>query len=398
MRFFFMSQLLMYLILASPSAYPFRGCLVLFWLWFSIQHLPFAIFGALWQAYSLGARLAWHPFILDSHLRCDPHFWFVCTSDKANIFVEFLQRTTFGQMADSVRSKTFERCQSWHPVWGNLAYSLIMGGKPDDLLKSLYKNLGFMHVLVVSGSQFSLLAIWLKFICRLPATLLYAAGIIDWRKFRPLLFMAEFMSVLGLLIYLLACGASPPCQRAFLQQSSIFIRTWFLAPRPSRAIQSQTPQIFGLQALLFAESWFSLSNFLSWGAVLSLRLFQKSRQLIAQLKTSLSIQLLSLAVFSRISLSALLFDFFVSPLWDLLLAVCLVSILIPEVHVRYLIAAGLDFFHGRLWALDAWQIEVFGSSALLLRPAVAWWGRITAGLIFAGLVLPTRAVHRFEKR
>ncbi|RYD94348.1 MAG: hypothetical protein EOP54_17670 [Sphingobacteriales bacterium] len=247
---------------------------------------------------------------------------------------------------------------AWHPFWGAFAFSLIMGGQPEERLKSLYKSLGFLHVLVISGSQFTLLAAWLRTLMRWPAHILYSSLIVDWKIFRSLALIADFLSLLGLLVYLLACGASPPCQRAFLQQVLMSGRKWCGPPRYKGKGSRAEGVLFRSQMMLFPDAWFSLSNLLSWGAVSALSMFHKTRSFTAQLKTSLGIQLLSLAIFSRLSISALLLDFFLTPFWDVLLVICLAGIFVPELSIQTTLIRVLDYFHDGLWVIEAWQDEV----------------------------------------
>lgn len=391
MRFFLQSQILMYLFLACPGSMLYRLGLLGFWLGSSLGNPWSALFGALWQFYSL------HPgpwvwtgmkfFSLASHLDCDARFWFICNSQEGSLLLRFLSTSQLGAAAQWIREWTERLCLAWHPLWGKLAFSLIMGGRPEDSLKGLYRSLGFLHVLVISGSQFSILSKWLKNICQAPVFALYSLVLIDWRGFRALNFLADFVTLVGLTIYLLACGVSPPCQRAYIQHLYEFLQKWFWVSRVFKKPSSTGAWVFQAQALLFPTQWFSLSTLLSWGAVYSLKFFGSTRNYFTQLRISLSIQLLSLGMFSRLSIASLLFDFFVSPVWDILLFVCLAGIFIPELHLQMGMTMALNYFHESLWKLDLWQTALFGSSTLSFRASVAWWGRLSAVLLFAWLFL-----------
>ncbi len=401
MRSFLWSQILTYLVCVCPGAPAYRLILLGFWIGTSYARPAPALLAAVWQISTLypEASLSMWPDFLQGHpanLLCDGRFWFICSSPLPSPVTTFLLGTKLGCGAAFLRTWVERFCLDWHPLWGNLAFSLLMGGTPDGRLKSLYRNLGFLHVLVISGSQFSLLSKWLRHLCRLPINLVYALALIDWRLFRPLVFCADCVTLLGLLVYLLACGASPPCQRAFLEQLYQFFKKWLWPPpvRPALFLGgrgSSGPWIFQAQALLFPSQWFSLSNLLSWGAVYSLKAFGRSRNYAAQLRVSISIQLLSLAVFSRLSLASLLFDFLVSPLWDILLIVCLLGIFLPELHLQNGMILALNFFHDGLYSLDRWQGLIFGSSSLSFRPLAASWGRLAAALLFVWLLLASQA-------
>jgi predicted membrane metal-binding protein len=388
---FLSAQILSFLILASPGPDAFRLALGLLWLWTFVRAPLWVAAGTIWQVHSLIPLETWHwSFLYESNpanLRCDPRFWFLCSSPRASLIVGYLSQSALGQAAEQLRTFVQDYCFAWHPLWGNLAMSLLMGGKPDERLKVLYKNLGFLHVLVISGSQFTLLASWMSLALRTPVIALYASTLIDWRQFRPLSLMVDLLNLLLLLIYLLACGASPPCQRAFLEQSHKVFRRWLAKPESLQKIRGTALWVFTAQALLFPTEWFSLSTLLSWGAVYSLKFFAKARSFSAQLRVSLSIQLLSLAIFARLSIASLLLDFFVAPIWDLLLFVCLLGIFAPALELQNGMTIVLDFFHEILWQIDRWQIEIFGSSALSLRPEFASWGRLLAGLVLVSIFL-----------
>lgn len=388
---FLYAQILSFLILASPGPDLFRLLLILFWFWGACRSPLWALAGTLWQVQSLLPFEHWQLSLFfesnPANLRCDPRFWFLCSSPRSSLLVNYLSQTDLGHAARELHAFVEGYCLAWHPLWGNLAMSLVMGGKPDERLKGLYKNLGFLHVLVISGSQFSLLARWLSFALRAPAVALYASSVIDWRQFRPLSLLVDILNLLLLLVYLLACGASPPCQRAFLEQGHGFYKKWLASPDPARRSGGSALWVFTAQALLFPTEWFSLSTLLSWGAVYSLKFFAEARSFSAQLRVSISIQLLSLAIFSRLSIASLLLDFFVSPIWDILLFVCLLGIFAPALELQNGMTTALDFFHGILWQIDRWQMEVFGSSALSFKPSVSAWGRLGACLILIWLFL-----------
>ncbi|RYZ60126.1 MAG: hypothetical protein EOP07_01895 [Proteobacteria bacterium] len=399
---FLYAQILSFLILASPGPDAFRLVLILFWFFGLIRAPLWTLAGTMWQLESLIPFEHWQWCILfesnSANLRCDPRFWFLCSSPRPSLFVQYLSQTDLGHAAQQLRAFVEGYCLAWHPLWGNLAMSLVMGGKPDERLKGLYKNLGFLHVLVISGSQFSLLARWTAFVLKAPAVVLYASSVIDWRQFRPLSLIVDVLNLLLLLVYLLACGASPPCQRAFLDQSHSVYQRWLAKPDPQNRGRGTALWVFTAQALLFPTEWFSLSTLLSWGAVYALKLFAESRSFSAQLRVSLSIQLLSLAIFSRLSIASLLLDFFVSPVWDILLFVCLLGIFAPVLELQNGMTLALDFFHEILWQVDRWQALVFGSSALSFRPEFSAWGRLGASLIlvwlFINFVRPTPSARR----
>lgn len=388
MLFFFIAQALTFLLLVCPGSMAYRLVLLVLLIRLFKRH-PLHTFGAfLWQIASVSPGLfsmdfeAWTQNAPIIQLRCDKRFWFICSGPELSIFVQFFSETQLGKLAAVVRDFVEERCHSWDNVWGGLAFSMLMGGAVDSELKGLYRQLGFLHVLVISGSQFSLISRWLGYALSKPFQVFYALTIIDWRVFRNLRFLSDFVLQVALLIYLLACGATPPCQRAFLEQNCRMLTRW------NRSFDRPLAQwnIFSLQAFLFPESWFSLSNVLSWGAILSLKYFFLSKSLIGQLRVSLAIQLLSLALFARISLTSLYLDFFISPLWDLFLFISLAAILVPELGLQEVFSEFLRIIHEGLARIDLSQAQFFGSSLLVIRQDFSAVSRVTAAIAFVFLI------------
>ncbi len=376
MGFFFAAQFLCYLSYAGPHTAGFRGVLLVFLVLAARGNPLAALSGALWELLNLGA----HPA-----LRCDPKFWFVCSNAQPGMILIYLTGTPIGRIAMHLQVYFEGLCLAWHPLWGRLASSLLMGGQAADDFKSLYKNLGFLHVLVISGSQFVLLSQALAWFTRLPLRGFYALRLLRWPNFRWLSLFMDLAILAALLLYLLACGTTPPCQRAFLSLAHRSYGIWLKPPRPSqgRPAPSSAVRVFWWQALLFPEACFSLSSLLSWGAALSLQIFRGARRWSAQLKISLLIQLLNLALFGRLSLASLCLDFFISPLWDLLLFLCLAAVLILWPPLQNAIASGLDFLHQSLLLMDRWEWQTFGSSALGFRAEIGPWGSTLALTLFA---------------
>ncbi|RYZ73031.1 MAG: hypothetical protein EOP09_02405 [Proteobacteria bacterium] len=381
---FFLAQIMSYILLVCPGSDSYRLVLALP-LCLMLLSSPLAtIAGVAWQSYSLDPNFAFHaahsPII---QLRCDQKFWFICENKAINPIIHLFSTLPIGEAAIILRDTVHDRCLAWDKQWGPFLFSLIMGGTAPQNLKVLYRNLGFLHVLVISGSQFSLISEWLDRILSKPFQLLYASTALNWKQYRESRLLIDILLQLILLIYLLACGATPPCQRAFLEHSQRIYQRWLGQPEA----RSSHMGVMQVQLLIFPETFFSLSNFLSWGAITSLRALAKTRTLFAQLRTSACIQLLSLALFSRISLSALVLDFFLAPLWDYLLFAAVFVVLCPQEHIPDLIAESLDQIHRGLLQLDQWQTQIFGSASLALKEEFVHSGRIGAALIFAGVIV-----------
>lgn len=388
------SHIITYLFWVNPGSDLSRWFLILLLLPIFLKHPLLCSLGIFWQSFSLlpsTYSYSWdfRPLL---ELRCDEKFWFVCTSNEESSFVRLLMRTRLFEGALALRAFVEARTQAWDPVWGPMAFSLLMGGEVDRDIKNLYRNLGFLHVLVVSGSQFSLLSRLVENLLIKPVSALYALTIIRWKVFRELKFLFDLGLQIFLVTYLLATGATPPCQRAFLVSFSEVLARWYLKP----AVSLKTQDIFLWQLLLFPASWFSLSNALSWGAVLCLKLYQEKKTFLSQLRTSSAIQCLNLAFFSRISLSALAFDFFLAPLWDFLLVAALSAIFSQNLAMGGLLSEVLNLIHDTLGKIERWQVEVLGSSSLTFHSLFEKPGRVAAVLIFVGLILPLFSLPKDE--
>lgn len=399
---FFAAQALSYLVLVCPGSTAYRLVLVMILLGLVIKAPLLSLLAMLWQSYSLSPSLLanglddWIAYAPIVQLRCDQTFWFICSNPEPNFFTSYLDTTLLGSAANRLREFVEERCFDWDPIWGGLAFSMLMGGVVDGELKGLYRQLGFLHVLVISGSQFSILSRWLDYAIAKPAQFLYAMTAIDWRWYRHFKLFSDFLLATVLLIYLLACGATPPCQRAFLEHGGRIVTRWIGSPETW--INSAT--VFTLQALIFPQTWFSLSNALSWGAILCLKYFRRTKSLADQFRASIAIQLLSLSLFGRISLSALYLDFFIAPLWDFLLFISIAAILVPELGLQSLFSDALSYIHSGLTKIEQMQTLIFGGSLLSFRQNLSFGGRVAAAFtfvfIFRGYLRvsrPQRAPH-----
>lgn len=319
----------------------------------------------LWQSYFLlpddfSPQWDHRPLL---QLRCEYPYWFICKSQEGDWFSKALMQTKLNTIALSLRDFVEFKVLQWDMVWGPMVMSLLFGGEVDRDLKLLYRNLGFLHVLVVSGSQFTLLSKLVELVISKPLNLLYALTAIKWRVFRIFKYLFDFFLQIFLIIYLLASGSTAPCQRAFLVAFTEVLGRWYFRP----LFRFKTSHIFGLQMLLFPNSWFTLSNCLSWGAVLCLSLYNRKKTLVNQLRTSSAIQVLNLAFFGRVSISALMLDFFLAPLWDFLLIAALLAIFAQDLNLGALLSEVLNQIHSLLAKIENWQTEYLGSTALSVK-------------------------------
>lgn len=397
---FFSAQALSYLILVCPGSMSYRLVLVTILLSLIIRNPFLSLLAVLWQGYSLSPSLLangledWISYAPLVQLRCDQTFWFICSSSEPNLLTSYLFTTPLGSAASWLRDFVEGRCFAWDPIWGGLAFSMLMGGVVDGELKGLYRQLGFLHVLVISGSQFSILSRWLDFVIGRPSQIFYAMTLIDWRAYRHVKLFSDFVLGIALLVYLLACGATPPCQRAFLDHGGRIVTRWLRGPEASL----NAPTVFALQALFFPQTWLSLSNVLSWGAILCLKYFGHTKSIADQFRASMAIQLLSLSLFGRISLSSLYLDFFIAPLWDILLFVSIAAILVPELGLQGLFSESLAYIHSGLAKIEQWQTLIFGGSLLALRHNLSFGGRVAAAFSLAFIFRRSLRVSRGLQR
>ncbi len=344
------------------------------------------LIGLCWQVFSFleFSSLSSLPKL---HLpRCDSNFWFICVSRESPFWLELIMSSTLALQAESFRNFLESRFNSWNVEWGPLAYSMIAGGEALHETQRLYKNLGQVHVLVVSGSQFLWLSQTLNFLFHSPLNLAYTLTFIRSKAFQSLRLLCDGLVFLLLLAYLIVCGVTPPCQRAFLGKGQQLCGMWMFPP----FLKVSWFQLFCLQMILFPNSWFTMSNVLSWGAVLCLLAYSDDKVLSVSsiFYSSLAIQSLCLLWFNQLSVASLLFSAILAPIWVLLLFSSLLIAIFP--HKIFLTFATIIFSKTHLFLekIDLVQAGIFGSSLLKFADDFAFIGRFLAMLLFVFQILP----------
>ncbi len=264
---------------------------------------------------------------IDVARSCDQFYWFLCQSPvAAEPAYRFLLSSWFGEPLSLAQNWLARSTAAWDPVWGAWALGLVGGqldGSQGDLIE-LYKNLGLLHVLVISGSHFAFLGRLGISVLGLPTRLLYIGRILDFRAWFATHLFQLFLLWVCLGFYGFMVGFPPPCQRAFI--IGILTSWWPLIIGRTRPETIWRVASF-LQALFFPLSFISLSNALSWSASAILGRFPVSKTgLSSFFLRELAIATMSLAYFGGFSPIALLLNPLLEPIWNSVLLLALLGI------------------------------------------------------------------------
>lgn len=273
--------------------------------------------------------LAWFSFWhLEKKPRiCDDFYWFMCHSESMDEpAYQLMESSWFGIYLGDARAALEHLCISWDPLWGPWALGLI-GGKLDTSqqgLLDIYRQLGLIHVLVISGSHFTFLSqIGLLGVCW-PSRLLYVCRRINFRTWFALHLLERSLVWLLLGFYGLVVGFPPPCQRAFIMG---LLTTWWPLVRGNLAPGMLLKlSAFG-QAFFFPLSFLSLSNVLSWSALTIIQKFTRSHQgWTAFFQRELAISCLALSYFGKFSPLGIILNPLLEPIWNSVLLMAIVGI------------------------------------------------------------------------
>jgi len=328
----------------------------------------------------LGIGFFWANYWQMSAVRghCSDAFWFLCSVDSAAEPGRlWLESTWLGYRMGEARAALAQACLQWHPHWGPWALGLLGGQEApgSSSLVQLYKELGLVHVLVISGSHFSFLAGLLSGCFSYPVRCLYVIRLLSFRRWLTLHLLLEMFILCLITQYALLVALPPPCQRAWLAWVVGQLRTWS-ADREDPNQELLT--VAWLQALLFPLSWLSLSNALSWAAWASLVRFS------GRVERQCCISLLSLGFFAAFNPLGFVLNIALEPLWNLVLAALVASL--TTGWGQTLLPEALDVLHqGLAWCLDL-QIRLWGGVALRWDGPLAPVGRCLAVLVACGLL------------
>ena len=325
---------------------------------------------------------------------CIDPFWFICSRDLADEpAVRLILRSWMGWWIEPVRFWLDQHCRAWHPVWGLWAFGLIGGKIAPELeeLTALYRQLGLLHVLVISGSHFIYLSRIFRFVIGLPARVLYTFRLLSFTHWFACDLTAQCLNAFLLGFYALVVGFPPPCQRAFIlivlqTGAPLFTGLW---ARPRLMLAAAF-----WQALLFPLSFTSLSNILSWSTAAVLVQFSRPNWLWF-LPREMAMGIISLTYFGVLSPIGLLLNPLLEHVWGPLLLLAAGG-MVATSSQREWINYTLDIFHEFLRAAQALQIELWDVPSLTWNKAHLFGWNGLAWLL--SLIWIVRLSSRPEKK
>ncbi len=329
------------------------------------------ILGAFWQDY----------WTRDSEvLLCHSFFWFNCS---ASPLLDPLPRFFQGGQLDLLAGRLVHHIQTiyldWDPHWGSWFLGFALGEGLSDNWHTLYRELGLLHVLVVSGSHFSFLGMIFQGVIEGAGRILYSLRIIGLGFWMGWITAARFLVSLIMTLFALMVGFNPPCQRAWL---AILFKLWLPllgAPCPDR---QQDRWIFCLQALLFPHSFLSLSNALSWSAFALIRVLKpwpKKWQSLLLPGIEGPMITVNLSYFGVFSPFGILLSPILQSLWNVLLGWGLLVLLWPESFLGECLLIFLEHLHTLLLAVHQFQANAGGP---VLGEGEDWWGQAMRTLLW----------------
>lgn len=144
--------------------------------------------------------------------------------------------------------------------------SISLGYKDglSPILSAQLKNIGWYHIVVVSGFHIGVLYRLVRGILLVPVSLGYTLCFFRGPVFLQLNFISELCSFSCLCWFSSMVGFSPPVQRALISLVIVRLMTNLLG---FGSIFIGCAAAHLVQVLLFPNSYFSTSNALSWGCV-----------------------------------------------------------------------------------------------------------------------------------
>lgn len=304
---------------------------------------------------------AWAQFAAAPPRRCDPWLWFLCEaqSSREKVYL-YLNASYLGEAANVLRSHLEQRCLAWDSRWGPWLLGMLSGMEQSDGIEDLYRQLGLLHVLVVSGSHFSVLTLIISQVLTGPWRLLYGFRVFSMAHWAPLRLLLESALIVAALIFLLMVGAQAPCQRAFLVLAVAYAQRWIGFPSDDlyRAV-------FCVQAFLFPSSFFSLSNALSWGATACILMRGGVREAV---KAELLIQTMSFAFFGSFSPLGAAVNLLFAPLWDIAIFLAVALVVWKDERFAEGLRLACEYFHSGLAFIASWQERLWSAPSLIALP------------------------------
>ncbi|MCX6129999.1 MAG: ComEC/Rec2 family competence protein [Proteobacteria bacterium] len=288
----------------------------------------------------------------------DDYFWFLGEADPVyEPLVLALRQGYLELWSDQVAALLRLRFYTWDSRWGAWFLLFAFGLKDSQAcwFIPLYRKLGLLHVLVVSGSHFSFLGRWFQRLIEGPARLLYAGRFISFRIWSNLALASKFLSSVVLVFYSLLVGFNPPCQRALLALLFVIWLPMLIGPQSADRIDRW---VMAAQAFCFPNSFLSLSNALSWTAYALLRRVKPwplawQRKFLPGIETPLVF--VNLSYFGLFSPVGVFLNPLLSSVWDVLLCWGMIVPIWPNSSLASWLCLVLNRLHEGLITVMHWQ-------------------------------------------
>lgn len=181
----------------------------------------------------------------------------------------------FCQIFAQIRAKNYESLNKF-PVDIKHWLSGFALGKSSDVDKGLirsFRDVGLLHVLVLSGGHLSVVAGLFLFCLRVPFLLLYLLRRLNVKTWIYIWNGTAFISVVLLFAYCAVVGFAQSVQRAFLNFVVCHVVSMLGLAQDTKTKIKLT---FCLQAIVFPVNLLSMSLLLSWSGSLVLHAFHES--------------------------------------------------------------------------------------------------------------------------
>lgn len=182
----------------------------------------------------------------------------------------------FCRFFEGLRSRLYEVINSFPEDVRSWLSGFVLGRNSDvdEGLVVTFRNLGLLHILVLSGGHLSLIAGMILFLLRLPFLLPYCLKKIPVEKWIVIWNGSSLAACVLLFIFCAVVGFSPTVQRAFLNFVVCHLFPMVgLAQEPKTRIRLT----LCLQALIFPVNLLSMSLILSWtGSLLLMALYEST--------------------------------------------------------------------------------------------------------------------------
>ena len=177
-------------------------------------------------------------------------------------------------VSQAMRNAIFSRMRRFPDDVGQWLMGFVLGrkGAIEPNLEKAFRNVGLLHVLVLSGGHLSVIASLSLFIFRLGILIPYTMRMVTVRSMITFWSLSSISSVFLLFFFCLAVGFSPSVQRAFL---AVFVMNILPMFGLAHRIKTRIRLIFILQGMIFPINILSLSMILSWcGSLLLIAFFE----------------------------------------------------------------------------------------------------------------------------